>query len=140
MVHFLIVTHGPLAKALEETAELIIGTSSEITSIGFYHGDDPDELEEKIKFNIKKSVKGGHKVLVFTDLVGGTPFNRIAMVLNHLKSYIDKVECLIGVNLPMLIESLLFAQNTEDLMTIKENCLPSGKEGIQDLKVTLGLA
>ena len=49
MVALLLVTHGDLAKALLNSAALIMGEAPLIESYGLYHGDDVDELKEKVK-------------------------------------------------------------------------------------------
>ena len=46
MVALLLVTHGDLAKALLNSAALIMGEAPLIESYGLYHGDDVDELKD----------------------------------------------------------------------------------------------
>lgn len=55
MINILIVTHGPLAKALEETSKLIVGDQSEISTIGLFHGDNPEDFKEKVGQEIEYS-------------------------------------------------------------------------------------
>ena len=69
---------------------------------------DVDELKEKVKaaivrLNVQSQSDG---VLVLTDLFGGSPSNVTARSLHELGNSV-KVECVTGVNLPMLLLSLI---------------------------------
>lgn len=138
MIEILIVTHGPLADGLVKTSKLIVGDISSISSIGFELGDDPDELVFSIRKKVQSSLDNGNQLLIFADLLGGSPSNRIAICLNDLE-VTDKVEAIVGINLPMLIEALILSETEKDIEKIKHNCMSSGIEGIKDLKETFGI-
>lgn len=139
MIDILIVTHGTLGAAFIETAKLIVGDTSGVSSIGFHHGDDTDELEEKIHLKIEETLKAERQLLIFADLLGGSPSNRTAMNLGDLSADLDQVDCLVGINLPMLLEAVMGAKTAESVKQLKEICLTSGTEGIRDLKAAIGL-
>ena len=61
--------------------------------------DAASEFGERIKEKIE-AVDSGDGVIVFADVLGGTPFNQAAQLLN------DNVELIVGMNLPMLMEVL----------------------------------
>ena len=61
-------------------------------------------------------------VLVFTDLLGGTPFNQSMMIAQD----VDNVEVLTGTNLPMVIELLFLRGNA----TLAEQAVTVGQTGI----------
>lgn len=138
MIEILIVTHGSLAKGLIETAQLIVGDVSNISDIGFRHGDDPDDLIQLIKEKVEGTLKKKNELLIFADLLGGSPSNRIAMCLNKMKDT-KKVEAIVGVNLPMLLEAMMLSDTDCTIQEIKESSIKSGTEGIKDLKNTFGL-
>lgn len=104
MVQILIVTHGPLADALKESALLVYGKTEQLRTIGLFHGDNIDDLYDKIVTNIKE-INEEDGVLVFVDMFGGTPCNKVALAIKNLKEYC-RIECIVGVNLPILIEAL----------------------------------
>lgn len=133
MVEVLVVTHGPLGKALVETAQLILGNTLRVTAFGLYHGDSIEALEEMIQTHIIKMRSDG--ALVLTDLFGGSPCNRTALVMKALENT-SRVECLTGVNLPLLIEAL----SMQDVLPLEElvrHCRQKGSEGIVNLREEL---
>lgn len=133
MVGLLLVTHGDLAKSLLNSAALIMGEAPLIESYGLYHGDDVDELKEKVKSAVKRlyDQSEGDGVLVLVDLFGGSPSNAAARSLHELKDIV-KAECVTGVNLPMLLE-VATSVNYLNLEELKEKCLAIGPESIVDL-------
>ncbi|AYW48279.1 PTS mannose transporter subunit IIAB [Tetragenococcus osmophilus] len=133
MIDFLIVTHGSLAAGLLDSTKLIVGDASNISVLGFDHGDDPEELEQTIKEEIEFSISNGRQLLVFTDLFGGTPSNRVVLTIKQLAKG-ENVEAIVGVNLSMLLEGLMSVQQRGDVRTIKGKCLQAGLDGIKDLK------
>ena len=133
MVALLLVTHGDLAKSLLNSAALIMGEAPLIESYGLYHGDDVDDLKEKVKSAITRlnEQSEGSGVLVLTDLFGGSPSNATARSLHELKDTV-KAECITGVNLPMLLEVATSA-SFMSLDDLKKICLERGPESIMSL-------
>ena len=133
MVGLLLVTHGDLAKSLLNSAALIMGEAPLIESYGLYHGDDVDDLKEKVKSAIQRlnDQSDGDGVLVLVDLFGGSPSNATARSLHELGDSV-KAKCVTGVNLPMLLEvatSVPFMKLDE----LRQVCLQRGPESIVDL-------
>ncbi|MCF6464950.1 PTS sugar transporter subunit IIA [Clostridium sp. Cult2] len=130
MIGILIVTHGKFGQELLESAELIVGELDKAHSIGLF----PNESIDDFKYNIIESIKAmdnGKGVLVFADLYGGTPSNSIALNLD-LNGYEINIECITGVNLPMLLEALTMRNNL-NLSALKSHCIEAGIDGIKDL-------
>lgn len=134
MVEILVVTHGPLGKALVETAQLILGNSPHVAAFGLYHGDSIEQLQEVIRAQIQEK-NGENGVLVLTDLFGGSPCNQTALVMKALDG-VAKVECLAGVNLPLLIEALAM-RGALSLEELARHCRQKGIEGIVNLRKEL---
>ncbi|MDK2878778.1 MAG: mannose system component [Thermoanaerobacteraceae bacterium] len=130
MIGVLIVTHGDFGKELLKSAELIVGKQSHVMTLGFFHGDSVERLMENISKAIG-TLDEGDGVLVFVDLYGGSPSNATAM---NLKKNImnSKVECITGVNLPMILEALTM-RASYTLGQLKEHCIEIGHLGIKDL-------
>lgn len=131
MIGMLIVTHGPLGNAFLETAELLFGAASEAAGIGFEHGDSIEELETQVRESIEK-LDYGKGVLILTDVFGGSPANVSAKVMKSLEEE-HQIECLAGVNLPMVLEALS-QQKQGDLKRLAENCQDAGKSAIVDVR------
>lgn len=136
MIGILVVTHGQFAEAIVKSAELIIGEQTHYKTLGLIHGEDIEGFKEKVTNSIEK-LNDGDGVLIFVDFYGGSPFNATAVSLNKLSEEIN-MECIIGVNFCMILETFL---NREQLSLdeLKEHCLSAGKESIKDLKEEFSL-
>ncbi len=97
MIGVVVCTHGPLAAALVEAANLIVGEFPAITAVGFNRGDSMEDMMDRLRVAITE-VDGGAGVLVLCDMFGGTPSNLSLSFLD------DAVEVVTGVNLPMLLK------------------------------------
>ncbi|MCK5914910.1 MAG: PTS sugar transporter [Deltaproteobacteria bacterium] len=99
MIKTIIVTHHSLAEHLIETAEVVVGRSENLTGIGIAINDDIEAVRKRLAGLIKGFQKDGHKVLILTDMFGGTPSN-ICLALYEP----EKVEIVSGVNLPIILK------------------------------------
>lgn len=97
MIGVVVCTHGPLAAALVETANLIVGDYPNITPVGLKSGDSPEDMVARIRDAIAL-VDAGEGVLILCDMFGGTPSNLSLSFLG------DHVEVVTGVSLPMLLK------------------------------------
>ena len=115
MIKILIVTHGPLAGALRDSAAMFFGDQADdICTIGLFPTENPEDLKDKICSEIK-SKDNGDGFLLFIDIFGGSPFNMAALAVEELKEN-HKIECFTGVNMPVLMEAL----TERESMTIEE--------------------
>ena len=55
MVGILIAAHGGFAEGLLSAVELIAGEQNQVKTIGLYHGDGIDELEQKNQDGSKRA-------------------------------------------------------------------------------------
>lgn len=126
MFEVIIVTHGNLAYALYESAELIVGEKEGVQTFGLNLGESVDAFSEQVTEAIEKGLNKGD-VLVLTDMQSGSPCNvATAAMLNH------KFRHITGVNLPMVIEVL----GSYEFMSIDETCdsiLKTGQDSIKDI-------
>ncbi len=99
MIKTIIVTHHTLADNLIETAEIIVGQCEHLTGIGIATNSDIETVRKRLVEMIKKFKKDGHKILILTDMFGGTPSN-ICLALYEP----GKVEIVSGVNLPIVLK------------------------------------
>ncbi|WP_315080252.1 PTS sugar transporter subunit IIA [uncultured Clostridium sp.] len=129
MVGILLVTHGKFSEEILKSAELIVGKQEKILTLGLQHGDSVEMLGDKVKESIK-SLEDGDGVLVLVDLMGGSPYNVVA--LNSSKLSDINFRCITGVNLPMLLEAITMREiyNLDDLTNY---CIETGTTGIKEL-------
>lgn len=136
MTGIIIVTHGPLAQAFIESANLIIGNVKNIKAIGFFQGESVDMLKEKILAAISEmNTESG--VLIFTDIFGGSPNNMTAVSLNQLGNP-ENIKCFVGVNLYILLETIVTRETSsfKDLVKhISDICKSSAFELSEKLPI-----
>lgn len=100
MTAILLVSHGGLAQAMLETAEMILGPQEYAAAIGLLPEETPQTLEMKITSRL--DAFSGMPVLVLTDICSGTPFNTVTR-LSERYAFCHVT----GVSLPLLSEALM---------------------------------
>ena len=76
MTGILIATHGDFAAGILSAVELIAGKQEKVETIGLHHEDGIEEFEERVNKALD-DLDEGDGVLVFVDILGGTPSNVI---------------------------------------------------------------
>ena len=97
MVGVLILTHGGLAPELLAAARVISGNLETFEALPLEWSDGFDEARRKVGKALGR-LSGKQGVLIFTDILGGTPFN-VAMAFRDP----GRIEIVSGVNLPMVV-------------------------------------
>lgn len=126
----LLLSHGPLALSIIESAELIAGEFASVGAISLEEGDSPDAFAEEYVRIYEALPK---EPLILLDLYGGTPCN-IVMRDALLKQ--RKVLALGGLSLPMLIEAKTLRESLSGqalLGRLEEN----SKDGIVNVSEAL---
>jgi mannose/fructose-specific phosphotransferase system component IIA len=122
-----IAGHGTFPAALLGTAELICGPIADIAAVGLAPTDSPDRYAEDLRTAIGRDHvpgRAGLRVLVLSDLLGGTPFN----VASAIARRSPRIVCLAGVNLAMAVEAALADGDLDDALV--EHLLEVGRSGI----------
>lgn len=98
LLGIVIVTHGGLADALLAATENILGPQRQMCAVGVA---DDDNLAEKRAHILAAAriVDDGSGVVIFTDLIGGTPSNLAIWARDRANA-----EVIAGVNLPMIVK------------------------------------
>lgn len=123
MVGILIATHGGFAEGILNAAELIAGNKEKTKAIGLYHGDGIEEYEKKVIETIDE-LDDGDGVLVFVDLIGGTPSNTMLKLMKQ-----KNIKVVSGLNLPMLI-CAMFSRDESSLTMLCRECKETGIEAV----------
>ncbi len=125
MIGIVIVTHGRLAEALIEAAEIIIGSRLESTeSVSIDLSISAEKVRAKIAKGIK-AVDGQEGVLILTDMFGGTPSNLSYSFLEE-----GHIEVISGVNLPILIQAVNLRDRDLELGQLAADLEAFGKKSI----------
>ena len=101
MAGAVIITHGDLARSLLGAAESITGAVEGVIPVCVNKGDTTEGIRQGLAQAVK-SVDKGAGVIIFTDMFGGTPTNIALSLLSA-----GRVEVITGVNLPLLLNTLL---------------------------------
>lgn len=132
MIGFLLTGHGEFAPGLASALELVAGKQEAFKVVPF-DVEKAAEYPELLHTEIEQLREETDAVLVFVDLLGGTPFNQ-AMINTQS---ISDVNVVTGTNLPMLIETL-FTRNSDasaTLDTLTECALAAGQNGVVTRKL-----
>jgi PTS system mannose-specific IIA component len=125
VINIVIVSHGNLGSALIRSAELISGPAEGVYAVALLPDDSPEGFARRLAATM--DALSGQEALVLIDLLGGTPYNVAArQVLNA------NVECVTGVNLPMLLE-LMMTREGASLPDLAASIARVGRESIRNL-------
>ena len=114
MVNILIVTHNKIGVEILKSAEIIVGkcipSVKTISIPGNLKSDGLGLYADQIKSDIEFLEKGDG-VLILTDILGATPSNLV-----HYFASSHNVKILAGLNFPMLIRILNYADQPLELL------------------------
>lgn len=100
MFNAIITGHGKFSIGMLDALEMIAGSQEKMKAIPFLEDDSLENYQNKIIDHMDELTKGEETLIVFTDLLGGTPFNT-SMLLSSDKPNIFVIA---GTNLPILLE------------------------------------
>lgn len=128
MIGIVLAAHGPLPDALLESARMIAGEFEQVSTVSLMPGDSLEGLVERLRLAADE-VNSGDGVLILIDLFGGTPSNAATLVTQQmLNTYAAS-----GVNVPMLLETLLTRPHAEDARSLAETAVSSGSAGVVNI-------
>ncbi|PXW90757.1 PTS system ascorbate-specific IIA component [Nitrosomonas sp. Nm84] len=123
MIGILVLTHEDLGDHLIRCATHVVGAEPpQLMHLSVFPQDDPDEMLSNAQALIKQ-LDSGDGVLVLSDICGATPCNIASRLVQP-----GKVECVAGVNLPMLVRALTY--RNEPLSVVIEKGLSGGQDGV----------
>ncbi len=121
MKGILLLSHGPLAYGMFETAKWFMG--EDICQFD-YICLEPKETFNAYDIRIKekmKQVDTGEGVIIFVDLLGGTPCNRCIQFIS------ESVQVISGMNLTLVLEQL--GGRLSDIYDYAD-LIQAGKDGV----------
>jgi len=133
VIGIIITGHGGFASGLEENLKMLVGNVDGVVAIPFEKEMSFELYDEKISSAMDRFA--GVPTLVFTDITGGTPFNRAAML--SLKR--ENVRVLGGANAAMLVDTAMRSMMDEeiaDMTELAEDILASGRENMSCYKLS----
>ena len=125
MIGLIVTGHANFGSGMTSSVNLIAGEQEAYRYVDFLPTYGTEELTEEIA-KAMDELKDCEGIIIFTDLMGGSPFN-VAASLGHGKG---NVRIVAGTNLPMLVEIVMSRKFMDDLDGLVESVLETGKEQV----------
>ena len=125
MIGLVVTGHANFGTGITSSVNLIAGEQQAYKAVDFL----PTYSTEDLTCELTKALdelKDCEGVIIFTDLMGGTPFN-VSAQLGHGK---DNIRIVAGTNLPMLVEIVMSRKFMDDLDELVDSVLETGKEQV----------
>ena len=125
-VGLILIAHGPLAHALLESAEMIMGIQTNTIALSL----DMDESLEGLKLEVERTVRKvdrGAGALLLVDLLGGTPSNAATLAMTS-----HSIEVVTGMNLGMVLE-VMSQRKGKSLKELAALATQAGQDSIVDI-------
>ena len=127
MIGVLLITHGTLGEALVQCVSHVMNRRpAQLMQLGISGQDDPlDALP--IARRLVELVDSGSGVLILTDILGATPANTAAKLLEP-----GRIEGVTGVNVPMLLRVITYRERAMEVLVKK--AVAGACEGVVHMK------
>ncbi|MDL2224742.1 PTS sugar transporter subunit IIA [Eubacteriales bacterium OttesenSCG-928-M02] len=133
MIHVLVAAHAGLARSIIVSSDLIMGPQEHVHFIEFLTGVTIDTLTRRF-FDVYHKLDAADELLILVDIYGGSVGNVAAAFLGRLShKERERIECVSGVNLTMLMTALE-AREELSLLDLKRLCIERGKAAVKDMK------
>ena len=133
MKYVVLVSHGEFAPGLHKAVNMLAGEErADIISTSLRDGIGADEFAVEVKSAL--SVIGAEdEILLFADIVGGSPLATTANVLMEL-DLLGRTRMIGGMNLPMVLTCVLSKDDvdTDDLLA---EIIETGKDQIKEFSL-----
>ena len=133
MIGVLAISHGKMAEGMLDAAHMFFGDDLPgVEALCFMSSDNPEDFDVKLKDAVAR-VNTGDGVMIFADLMGGTPANRSMYVLG------DDVQVITGANMTMMLELLgtRLADGTKVSKELVEQLQETGRTGIVNINALM---
>jgi len=130
MIKSLIITHGNLGRELVQVAEKILEQKLPIEAITFDWQGDGSGMVAQLEAFIARNQ--GHKIVIFTDMFGGSPSNISTRFIS------PGVEVISGINLPGLLKFFCCEERDGNFRQIIKKVEQGAREGINIISEYLG--
>ena len=128
MKGILLISHGQMAPGMVDSLSMFFGKNiPQLDCLSLTPSMGAEEFADLLRGKIEE-VDTGEGVVIFADLMGGTPFNQAALQLR------DGVDLIAGMNLAMIMEYL----GTREFMDFEAaDVVEKGRAAVVDGKAIL---
>ena len=125
MMGLLVTGHANFGSGMTSSVNLIAGEQEAYRYVDFLPTYSTEDLTRELTKALEE-LKDCEGVIIFTDLMGGTPFN-VSAQIGHGK---ENIRIVAGTNLPMLVEIVMSRKFMDDLDGLVDSVLETGKEQV----------
>lgn len=125
MTGIMVTGHGHFATGIGSAIELILGEQENFVAVDFPEGDTKTELEANVKAALD-SLKEMEHILVFCDLLSGSPFHTVV----PLALADGRIRVFYGTNLGMLMETTMNRNLGSSFEELLADLVNTGREHI----------
>ena len=135
MKYILLVSHGMMAPGLHNALGMLAGEDREdILSTSLKNGMGADELAENVRKCV--SVVGEEdELLVFADMIGGSPLTTTANVLAQ-EGLLNRTTMVGGMNLPLVVSAVV-SKDSVDRKQLVDMLIPEAREALREFTVAV---
>jgi PTS system N-acetylgalactosamine-specific IIA component len=126
MYGIIVVGHGAFAPGITTSVKMIAGELDHYIPLEFLEEEAIDALPLKLQAAIDDLLQETQGILIFTDLVGGTPF-KAAYTIAHGR---DDLAVICGTNLGMLVEANFMRLDEGSLQDLARSIVEKGKDQV----------
>jgi len=125
MIGMVLSGHGNFPSGMYSSLKLIAGEQEKFAVVDFTEDMGSEELRIALEEGVN-AVDGAQGVVIFTDIQGGTPFNRSVLICSEKKG----IKVVAGTNLPLLIAAI--DNRNLPLFTFVDKVMEAGQEGMME--------
>ena len=125
MIGLLVTGHANFGTGITSSVNLIAGEQEAYKAVDFLPTYSTEDLTREITKALDE-LKDCEGVIIFTDLMGGTPFN-VSAQIGHGK---ENIRIVAGTNLPMLVEIVMSRKFMDNLDELVDSVLETAKEQV----------
>lgn len=134
MKYVFLVSHGELAHGMHTALTMFAGESrDDILSVGLKNGMGADAFAEEVK-KCLSATGSDDEILLFADLVGGSPLTTAANVVAEM-GLLDRTVMCGGMNLPLVLSAVVMKDDMDTEQLI-ESLLPEAKDAIRRFQIS----
>lgn len=112
----LLLSHGTLCEGVMDSMKMLGIDTEKVRAIVLRADSDLDEYTQKISDTIDE-LDDAEGVLVITDILSGTPFNRVCLLYEE-----KNIEVITGLSLPMVLSAVTL-RDSYSLTELSEVCI-----------------
>lgn len=131
MIGIILASHSNLSKGVRDAMNCIMGEQDKVKALSLNVADDINKFAPLIAETVDE-MDNGEGVLIFTDLLGGSPCNQSGKLLTS-----KNVKIVTGLNLPMLFAAIEARSQGMDLNSTAQYSIESAINGIQNLETVV---